>query len=130
MQALLPCTQAIKGMRKSQYGNYWELSTGCYGVSSLPTIELQLGDFIVPLSPAQYIVQVRRLSLCRPCCPCMHADARRALRCGRAAASHNWCPATMLRGCLKIAPLCWTGASLSNVTALLLACRVPDFTAM
>jgi hypothetical protein len=64
MRALPACMQAIKGMRKSAYGSYWELSTGCYGLASLPSIELQLGEFIVPLSPAQYIVQVRHSSLC------------------------------------------------------------------
>lgn len=49
--------QAIPGMKAAANGAYWALSTGCFGTDSLPTIELNLGGFIVPLAPSQYLVQ-------------------------------------------------------------------------
>jgi hypothetical protein len=50
--------QAIQGLQFSQASNKWQVLSGCANVAGLPTIYLQLGAVIVPLSPQQYLRQV------------------------------------------------------------------------
>lgn len=53
--------QAISGLQYAQDSNSWKLTGGCANLDGLPTINLKMGDFIVPLTPQQYMTQVRRL---------------------------------------------------------------------
>lgn len=51
--------QGIKGLVFNEAAQSWALAAGCFGTSSLPTLQLRLGDFVFPLTPDQYIVEVR-----------------------------------------------------------------------
>jgi hypothetical protein len=53
--------QAIPGLQYAQDSNSWKLTGGCANLDGLPTINLKMGDFIVPLTPQQYMTQVCRL---------------------------------------------------------------------
>ena len=72
-------------MKLAGNGAYWALATGCFGVDSLPPIELNLGGFIVPLAPSQYLVQasalptVQKFRACNACTWCTCLNTHREL---------------------------------------------------
>ncbi len=51
--------QAIQGLQYAQDSNSWKVAGGCSNLDGLPTINLRMGEFLVPLAPRQYITQVR-----------------------------------------------------------------------
>jgi hypothetical protein len=51
--------QGITGLQFSQEQGTWFVQSGCFSIDSLPQVVLYFGTLPVPLTPRQYIVQVR-----------------------------------------------------------------------